>query len=713
VAAKRTVHVGLNLSPTEDLRVTALPLLEASEVDVLELSVDLAFHGVPEWADALLGFYGYEGRLVGHGVELSPLSAEQDERRALWLSRLDEVWRRYRMAHLSEHFGFMTSGDFVGGTPLPLPFTKATLELGRRHLSELKGHLDGAPVGLENLAFALSERDVDEQPDFLEALLAPVDGFLHLDLHNLYCHAENYDRDPSELLRRYPLERVVKIHLAGGNHYVSETDPSRPFRRDDHERDVPSACLTLLEDALALCPRLEHVILEHADHVLSDARAIDDFRATFRRVREIVSSAKLADARAPEPPEWRPPHESEDDPAAFQTGLLECLDQTVDADEARARLAADPRLGPFRTWVDAFDPRALELGRVLVDRWGERPTPVEDGEMRAAVLEAPKLLRFRSVPTPSPGRGRVRLRIEAAGVCGTDVHLWRGTYGAPSPLVLGHEAVGVVDEVGPGVVSPRVGDRVGVPWAQGSCGQCARCKRGQPAFCTSMATWMTEGGFFADAALVLAAACVPIPEGLSPIVAAPFFCAGHTAFAALETGRAAAGDRVAIIGVGGLGHLAVQLAAQRGCEVFAITSDPTKVDVVQGLGAHTVLSGDDAADSLARAGGADLIVSTTSDPAAAGRLVPALRPGGVLAVAGLGVTPLAFDAAALVQRGASIRSVVPGDRSQIAAALSLAAEGRVAPIVEVYPFGQLRRVLYRLADSRVRYRAVLDVAGTR
>ncbi|NIS30192.1 MAG: hypothetical protein GWN73_08450, partial [Actinobacteria bacterium] len=101
--AEREIHVGLNLSPTEDLRVAALPLLEASEVDVLELSVDMAFAPMPEWADALLEFFGYEGRLVGHGVEMSLFTAGQDERRAAWLARLDRVWKRYRMTHLSEH----------------------------------------------------------------------------------------------------------------------------------------------------------------------------------------------------------------------------------------------------------------------------------------------------------------------------------------------------------------------------------------------------------------------------------------------------------------------------------------------------------------------------------------------------------------------------------------------------------------------------------
>ena len=393
----------------------------------------------------------------------------------------------------------------------------------------------------------------------------------------------------------------------------------------------------------------------------------------------------------------------------MQVALLECFDQTADVDEAKRRLDADERLTPFRDWVDAFDPRALALCRVLVDRWGERPHPAPEGQMRAAVLESTSLLRFRAAPIPAPNPGQVRLRIEASGLCGTDVHLWRGLYGAPLPLVLGHEGVGIVDAVGPGVERPRLGDRVGVPWMQGSCGACVECRAGRRRFCVSPANWMVNGGANADYALAEAEACVAIPEGLSPIVAAPLFCAGHTAFAALDAGGAKPGSRVAIIGMGGLGHLAVQLASQRGCQVFAVTSDPTKLGEMKRWGAHTATASDDAVSELARAGGVDVIVSTTTDPSAAGRLVPALRPEGKLALAGLGENPLTVDAAALVQRGVSIVPVVPGGTAQLRAVLGMAAEGRITPVIERYPFEQLRRALYRLADSRVRYRAVIDV----
>ncbi len=296
-------------------------------------------------------------------------------------------------------------------------------------------------------------------------------------------------------------------------------------------------------------------------------------------------------------------------------------------------------------------------------------------------------------------------------MCGTDVHLFRGVYGAPTPLVLGHEAVGVVEAVGAGVKSPKAGARVGVPWAQRSCGACPECRADKPRSCRALTSWIDNGGFFADYALVEASACVAVPDGLDPILAAPLFCAGHTAFAALNAAAVSAGDRVAIIGIGGLGHLAIQLAAQRGAEVFALTTDPTKAEQAAAFGAHHVFVGRDMAPRLTDAGGVDAIVSTTSDPSSAGPLIQALRPEGRLAVAGLGEAPLAFDAAALVQRAASIVSVVPGDHRELSEVVTLAAAGRVAPMVEAYGLGQLRRALYRLADGRVRYRAVVAMAS--
>lgn len=707
----RVVHVGLSLSPAEDLREAALPLLEAGEVDALEWSLDLGFGGVPDWVEALLSHYGEAGRLVAHGVELSTLTVGQAERRARWMADVRAACARYRFQHLSEHVGIMTAGAIVGGTPLPHPYTRSALSIGHARLAEL-ATATGLPVGLENLAFALGARDVDEQPDFVEALLAPSGGFLLLDLHNLLCQAESFGRDPIELLLRHPLHRVREVHLAGGNHFRASIG-GPPLRRDDHERDVPDPCFAMLEVVLERCPDLRFVFLEHADDMLRTPAELDAFRASFRRARALCAGATptpvAPDARSP-----APAHDDGTDAGALdraQVAFVEALEGAEGPGDLAARLGAAPALEPWRDWIASFDPRSVELGLTLVSRWGERehaaPPP---GTTRAAVLEAPGIVRFRERPRPEPGPGEVLLRVLATGVCGTDVHFLRGALAAPLPLVLGHETVGVVEARGQGVTLP-LGARVGVPWAQASCGVCAHCTTGHARQCLRLSTWIERGGGFALHACAVAEACVRIPDAVPSDEAAPLFCAGHTIETALVRANVRAGERVAVLGVGGLGHLAIQLAAARGAEVLAVTSNPSKRRDALALGAADVLvddgAGADGVALLVRAGGVDAVISTTSDTSEVGAYVEALRPEGRLVVAGLGTAPLAIDSALLTEKAATVLGAQAGGRAELEALLGRAARGEVRAVLERYPLAQLRRALHRLADRRVRYRAVV------
>lgn len=294
----RPVRVGLMLSPAEDFREAALPLFDEGVVEALEWSVDLGWgvRGVPAWAELLLGAYGEAGRLYGHGVEFSLLSARFEERQVRWLRRLEREVAERRFAHFTEHFGFMTAGRFTNGTPLPHPFTEAALALGRERVEMLR-EVAGVPVGLENLALAFGRLDVEEQPAFLEALLAPSDGFLLLDAHNLYCQAFNFGLDPIELMERYPLARVRAMHVAGGRLARPRSDPEgRPFRRDGHDDHVPGAVFPLVAHALARCPDLEVIALEHTDDALNDDLAMARFREDFLRLRALVREAGRAEA---------------------------------------------------------------------------------------------------------------------------------------------------------------------------------------------------------------------------------------------------------------------------------------------------------------------------------------------------------------------------------------------------------------------------------
>ena len=282
----RRPSVGLSLMLEADFAQAAQPLFQAGEVDVLEWSFDVGWgRSLPDWAHQLLSFYSEQQRLLGHGVSFSPLSAAWQNRQDTWLSHLRHEVSHRDYQHISEHFGFMTAGDFHQSAPLPVPRTPLTLEIGRDRLARLADACQRS-VGLENLAFAFSQRDVEEQGSFLDALLEPVDGFLLLDLHNIYCQACNFDLDPWSLVERYPLDRVRELHVSGGS--WREATPGQQIRRDTHDGSVPSLLFELLPRVLERCPQTQYIILER----LGGTLAGDDlaFREDFKRLRATIDT---------------------------------------------------------------------------------------------------------------------------------------------------------------------------------------------------------------------------------------------------------------------------------------------------------------------------------------------------------------------------------------------------------------------------------------
>lgn len=283
--------VGLSLMPEDDFLRAAHPLFAAGEVEVLEWSFDTAWPPavVPRWAAELIAAFADGDRLLGHGVHYSALSAGVESRQQAWLDRLREEVCRHAYRHVSEHFGFSGSRGFHRSAPLPVPLNDSTLSLGRDRLRRLAA-VAGVPVGLENLAFAFGPRDVAEQGRFLDALLEPVDGFLLLDLHNLYCQSVNFGRTLDELLVTYPLHRVRELHVSGGSWSGTSGDERRPVRRDTHDGPVPAELFEWLPRVLAMCPNVEAVVLERLGGTLA---AADDepFRRDFRRLREVVRAA--------------------------------------------------------------------------------------------------------------------------------------------------------------------------------------------------------------------------------------------------------------------------------------------------------------------------------------------------------------------------------------------------------------------------------------
>lgn len=396
----------------------------------------------------------------------------------------------------------------------------------------------------------------------------------------------------------------------------------------------------------------------------------------------------------------------------FQGALLAALADAQSPEEVRKALASFRDRTELAPWIDALDERAVEVGQKLVRRWGERVVRVPRGKMRAPTFVGPgRALEDRVVPIPQPGPGEVRIRVHASGVCGTDAHMMRGEFRVPVPVVPGHEPVGVVDALGAGVTTFDVGDRVGAAWVQGGCDRCDACARQEPKYCATPRTWVATGGGHAPFMLADARGCARIPDGIDFAHAAPLFCAGFTAMSAYRRARPRPGDRIAVFGIGGLGHLAIQIAKSFGHEVVAVTRTETKRDDARALGADEVLVPREHAGAELRAiGGADVVLATSSDLAGTSDVAWGLRPEGRLVVAGLPRGPtraLEVDPQLMLERQLSIVGAMQDVRADLVDVLDLCARGRVVPRLELYPVTQIARALARLDEGRVRYRAVI------
>jgi uncharacterized protein (UPF0276 family) len=274
----------------DDFLRAALPLFEAGDVEALEWSFDVGWdRALPAWADELIGSYSSAGRLLGHGVMFSALSGAWTARQTAWLDRLRQEVQDRSYLHISEHFGFMTAGDFHRSAPLAVPLTESSLRLGQERLRQLQS-AGARRVGLENLAFAFGRRDVADQGRFLTELLAPVDGFLLLDLHNLYCQSCNFGIAIEDLLSLYPLERVRELHVSGGS--WSRGRAGEQIRRDTHDGPVPDEVFAAVELALTRCPSVAAVIFERLGGTFSSAAEEAGFRDDFRRLQALLRSCR-------------------------------------------------------------------------------------------------------------------------------------------------------------------------------------------------------------------------------------------------------------------------------------------------------------------------------------------------------------------------------------------------------------------------------------
>jgi len=339
--------------------------------------------------------------------------------------------------------------------------------------------------------------------------------------------------------------------------------------------------------------------------------------------------------------------------------------------------------------------------------------------MKAAVLhEFGRPLVVEEVPAPTPQPDEVLIEVEACGVCHSDLHIIDGDqagYRASTKqlLIPGHEVVGRIVERGTSVDGLEVGDRVGAAWMHWSCGECVPCREGLENLCRrSVVTGLMVDGGYAEFMRAKASHVLPVPETLEAAEAAPLFCAGVTVYRALKNAGAASGRRVAVFGVGGLGHLAVQIARAFGAEVLAFDVNEDKLETARALGAAEVINASDseALKGVRRSGGVNVAVVTSAAKAAYDSAFRCLRPGGVLSVVGLPAEPLTFSALAIVSGESRIMGSAIGTREDLKATLDLAAAGKIRCHVETMPLSRVNEALERMRRGEIDGRIVLTKA---
>jgi alcohol dehydrogenase, propanol-preferring len=337
-------------------------------------------------------------------------------------------------------------------------------------------------------------------------------------------------------------------------------------------------------------------------------------------------------------------------------------------------------------------------------------------KMQVAVVEhfgKPLVLQEWDIPVPGPGQ--ILIKTEACGVCGTDVHAVRGDWPVKPalPFIPGHEAIGRVVAVGSGVTIVREGDRVGVPWLYSACGHCEYCLKTWETVCPgAQFGGYTKNGGFADYLLADPNYVAHIPRGLAAKDAAPIICAGITTYKGIKETAAKPGEWIAISGVGGLGHLAIQYAKVMGLQVCAIDIDEGKLAHAKRLGADLTINaktGDPAAVmEKETGGGAHGVLITAPSLIAFKQGVAMTRKRGTCVLIGLppGEFPVPiFD---VVSNCVTIRGSFVGNRQDMAEALAFAAEGKVKADIELQPLSSINRVLDRLEHGDVASRVVLE-----
>jgi propanol-preferring alcohol dehydrogenase len=326
------------------------------------------------------------------------------------------------------------------------------------------------------------------------------------------------------------------------------------------------------------------------------------------------------------------------------------------------------------------------------------------------VLHAPRgTVSIVADTVSEPGPGEALLRMEACGICHSDLFV-AGLERLPlAPLTLGHEGVGRVEAVGPGVTNVKVGDRVGVTFLAATCGECELCRGGLERYCAKqLNSGYTVHGALATLAVVRAQQLAHVPEGLNAAEAAPICCAGWTTYGAVRETGLRAGQLLAIFGMGGLGHMALQYAAERGLRVAAVDVSEEKLRMASDLGAEICAPAENAGRTLQKQfGGVDAAIVLTAAPAAIEQAFRSVKRTGKVVLVGLANSRFELPIVDTVLKGIHVQGSFIGSRQDLDDALRLAVEGKVKPHVETHPLESTPELLDRLHRGEVRGRAVV------
>jgi alcohol/geraniol dehydrogenase (NADP+) len=346
-------------------------------------------------------------------------------------------------------------------------------------------------------------------------------------------------------------------------------------------------------------------------------------------------------------------------------------------------------------------------------------TPVQPGrsfrkgnatEYQAWVAKAPKQpVSLETVDLGALGNEEVEVAVEHCGLCHSDLSILNNDWGISQyPAILGHEAVGCITAMGANAKGLKVGQRVGVGWDSSSCMHCHQCMSGSHHLCPEVQmTIVGHRGGFASHIRSHWAWAIPLPEKLNYADAGPLLCGGVTVFAPLAM-FAKPTSRVGIIGIGGLGHMAVKFAAAYGCDVTAFTSSENKFDEAKGFGANHVVSSRDSAAIKKLAGSFDFLISTVNVNLDWDAMIGTLAPNGRLHVVGAVLEPIPLSAFALIMQQRNVSGSPAGSPVMIETMLDFAAQHNIAPQTEHFPMSQINEAVTRLESGKARYRIVLD-----